>query len=243
MQELKLSQALKKNVHEFTEELKQLYHDDLISIALYGSAASGEFVETHSNVNLLVVLKNTDLPTLEIARKLVNKRSNRRIEPLFLSYEYLLNSSDVFPIEFLDMKENYICLYGKDVLKEIKIDLKNLRFQCEQELKSKSILLKQQYLKINKKNRIALASLLFRSLTSILHILRNLVRLRGKEPSYNKEDVLRQAAIELEAENEVFFKILQVKKNPTAMKAGDFRTLLNDFVLELDKITKIADGL
>ena len=243
MQELKLPRALKKNVYEFAKELKQLYHNDLISIVLYGSAVSGEFIETHSNVNLLAVLKNTDLSTLETARKLINKRSNRRIEPLFLSYGYLLNSSSVFPIEFLDMKENYICLYGADVFKEIKIDLKNLRFQCEQELKSKSILLKQQYLKINGKDRTALANLLFRGLTSILHILRNLIRLKGKEPSYNKEDVLKQAAIELGMESEVFFKILQAKKNRAALKAFDFRDLLNDFALELDKVTKIADEL
>ncbi len=243
MQELKLPQALKKNIYEFTESLKQLYRDDLIAIMLYGSASSGEFVEAHSNVNLLVVLKNTDLSTLDLSRKLVNKRSHRRLEPLFLSHEYLLSSSDVFPVEFLDMKENYICLYGQDVLKEIKIDLKNLRFQCEQELKSKLILLKQQYLKINPKNKAALAKLLFRNLTSLLHILRNLVRIKGKTPSYKKEDILSEAAVELKTEVAVFLRILQAKKNSAALKADDFKALLADFVLELDKIAKIADSL
>lgn len=243
MQELKLPEALKKNIHEFVEGLKQLYRDNLISIVIYGSAASGEFVETHSNVNLLVVLKNTDLSTLELSRRLVNKRSNRRIEPLFLSHEYLLNSSDVFPIEFLDIKENYICLYGQDVLKEIKIDLKNLRFQCEQELKSKLILLKQQYLKINLADKAAVAKLLFRNLTSVLHILRNLVRLKGREPSYKKEDVLREASVELQFGIATFLKILEVKKNSAGLRADDFKALLADFVLELDKITKTVDKL
>lgn len=243
MQELKLSGALKKNIHEFVESLKELYRDDLVSIVLYGSAASGEFIEAHSNVNLLVVLKNTDLSTLEVSRRLVNKRSNRRIEPLFLSHEYLLNSSDVFPIEFLDMKENYTCLYGQDVLKELKIDLKNLRFQCEQELKSKLILLKQQYLKINPRDRAAFANLLFRNLTSVLHILRNLVRLKGKKPSYNKEDILRQAAVEFQVGIATFLKILKAKRSSAAIRADDFKALLADFVLELDRIAKIVDKL
>ncbi|PIU41745.1 MAG: hypothetical protein COS99_03755 [Candidatus Omnitrophica bacterium CG07_land_8_20_14_0_80_42_15] len=243
MQELKLPETLKRNVHEFVENLKELYRDDLISIALYGSAASGEFIETHSNVNLLIILKNTNLPTLELSRKLVNKRSNRRIEPLFLSHEYLLNSGDVFPIEFLDMKENHTCLYGQDVLKEIKIDPKNLRFQCEQELKSKLILLKQQYLKINPKDRTALANLLFRNLTSALHILRNLVRLKGKRPSYKKEDVLKEVSLEFGVGSGAFFKILHAKKNSAALKAGDFKTLLAELTLELDKITEIVDKL
>lgn len=241
MQELKLPQALNKNIHEFTHALRELYHEDLISVSLYGSAASGEFVEAHSNVNLLIVLKDTDLSALEKAKPLVNKRSNRRIEPLFLSYGHLVSSSDYFPIEYLDMKENYVCIYGRDVLKELKIDLKNLRFQCEQELRSKLILLKQQYMKINNKDKTALANLVFRSLTSVSHILRNFVRLKGKSPSYNKEDVLKQAAIELQVGSAVFLRILQAKADPAGLKADDFKNLLSDFVLELDKIIKIVD--
>lgn len=241
MQELKLSEAFKKNIHEFVEALKQLYRDELVSIVLYGSSVSGEFIETHSNINLLVVLKNTDLATLELSRNLVNKRSNRKIEPLFFSPEYLLNSSDVFPIEFLDMKENYTCLYGQDVLRELKIDLKNLRFQCEQELKSKLILLKQRYLKINPRNRAALANLLFRNFTSVWLILRNLVRLKGKDPSYSKESLLREVAVELEIDVTAFLRILEAKRNSTSLKADDFKTLLADFVFEVDKIAKIVD--
>jgi len=243
MQELKLSEAFKKNIHEFIETLKQLYRDELVSIVLYGSSVSGEFIENHSNINLLVVLKNTDLSTLELSRNLVNKRSNRKIEPLFFSPEYLLNSSDAFPIEFLDMKENYTCLYGQDVLRELKIDLKNLRFQCKQELKSKLILLKQRYLKINPRNRAALANLLFRNFTSVWHILRNLVRLKGKEPSYSKENLLREVAVELEIDVTIFFKILEAKRNSASLKADDFKTLLADFVFEIDKIAKIVDKL
>lgn len=243
MPELKLSEAVKKNINGFVENLKQIYRDDLISIVLYGSAASGELVENHSNVNILIVLKNMDLLTLEKSRRLVNNPSNRRIGPLFLSQEYLLNSSDVFPIEFLDMKENHICLHGQDVIKEIKIDWKNLRFQCEQELKSKLILLKQQYLKMNLQDRKALANLLFRNLTSVAHILRNLVRLKGKTPSYAKEDILKEIAVELQVETPTLVRIWQAKKNSVNLKTEDWKSLFADFVLELEKIVKTVDKL
>ena len=243
MKELKLPESFKKNIDAFVESLKGIYRDELISVILYGSAASGELTESHSNVNLLVVLQKTDLPSLERSRNLVNKRSSRGIEPLFLSREYVSSSSDVFPIEFLDMKENHVCLQGEDVLKEIKIDLKNLRFQCEQELKSKLLLVKQQYLRVNLKDKRALAQLLFRNLTSVTHILRNLVRLKGKTPSYLKEDLFREITSELQLGTTTFSRIWQAKKNPTRLTATDFGILLNDFVLELDKIVNAVDNL
>ena len=243
MQDLKLSEALKKTINGFVESLKQTYGNDLISVALYGSAASGELVEAHSNINLLVVLKNTDLPTLDVSRKLVNKFSHDRVEPLFLSHEYLLNSIDVFPIEFLDMKENHHCLYGQDVLKGIQIDLKNLRFQCEQELKSKLILLKQQYLKINLRDKNVLAKLLFKHVTSVTHLLRNLIRLRGKQPSYRKEEALKEVAVEFQVGTASFLRILEAKRNLKNFKADDLRSLLVDFVFELETIVKKVDIL
>lgn len=238
-----LPQGVKKNIDEFVASLRKLYSDDLVCVILYGSAASGELTESHSNINLLVVLKKTDLPALEISRRLVNRPSNRRIEPLFLSREYMLGSSDVFPMEFLDMKDSHVCLYGPDVLNEAQIDPRNLRFQCEQELKSKLILVRQQYLRVNPNDKRALANLLFRNLTSVAHILRNLLRLEGKTPSRVNEDVFKEIAAGFQVETAVFLKIWQAKRNPTRLNAEDLKALLGDFVLELDKIIKTVDRL
>ncbi|MBI5415444.1 MAG: nucleotidyltransferase domain-containing protein [Candidatus Omnitrophica bacterium] len=238
-----LPRGIKKNIDEFVTSLRKLYSDDLACVILYGSAASGELTEAHSNINLLVVLKKTDLPSLEMSRRLVNHLSSRRIEPLFLSREYILGSSDVFPIEFLDMKDNHVCLYGPDVLDEVRIDPRNLRFQCEQELKSKLILVRQQYLRVNPNDKRALANLLFRNLTSVAHIFRNLLRLKGKTPSRMNEDVFKEIAVEFHVETAVFLKIWQAKKDPARLNARDLKALLGDFVLELDKIIKTVDRL
>ena len=243
MQELKLVDSLKKNIDAFVEDLKQLYAEDLVSVILYGSAASGEHSQKHSNINILIVLKSVDLSSLDKSRKLIHKFSNRRVDPLFLSEAYILSSTDVFPIEFLDMKENYHCLYGKDVFKELKIDLKNLRFQCEQELKSKLIFLRQQYLTINSKDSQALTNLLFKSFTSIVHILRNALRLKGKEPSYSKEAALKELIVEFSLGSDVFLKIWQAKRDSIKLKEDNLQALLKEFVLELDKVAEKVDQL
>jgi predicted nucleotidyltransferase len=243
MNKLNLSEKNKKNLDSFVEEIKVAYRDNLVSLVLYGSAASGEFVDQNSDLNVLVVLKDDGLFNLRISRPIVGKLNYNRIRPLFMSEEYILSSLDVFPIEFLDMKENYALLFGKDVLKDIKIDIKNLRFQCEQELKSKLINLKQQYLKIDLRDKIALGNLLFRNFTSIIHILRNLVRLKGKAPAYLKEDILRDVAMELQVSITTFIKVLGAKRDPITLRADDINSLLIDFTSELEKITKALDRI
>jgi len=131
---------------DFVKGLRSIYGEGLVSAILYGSAASGEYSSANSNVNLAVVLDDSGLANIARAARLVNKRKFRLVKPVFFTEKYIASSTDVFPLEFLDMKENNIVLYGKDLLKDVRVDEKNLRFQCEQELKSKLINIKTAYL-------------------------------------------------------------------------------------------------
>ncbi len=239
MQELRLPAKHKESIQGFIDRLIGVYQDSLISVILYGSAASGEFIDRHSNLNLLVVLKNTDLGNLKIASRVMDKF--KMINPLFFTEDYINNSTDIFPIEFLDMQENYFVLYGRDVLKGINIDISNLRFQCEQELKVKLIKLRQSYLTID--NKSALRILLFKSFTSILHILRNVLRLKGKKPPYNKEDILKELALEFHFDLEAWGKILAARNKQIKLSHRDTEELFVNFVRELEKIVETVDRL
>jgi len=240
MEELKLPDKLKGRLQIFIESLKNIYQQDLISLVLYGSAASGEFVNKHSNLNILVVLKNTDPENLKKASRIINKFV--MLNALFLTENYIESSTDVFPIEFLDMKENYFLLYGKDILKNININTGNLRFQCEQELKVKLINLRQAYLKLSN-SRVGLSNILFKSFTSVLHILRNVLRLKGKKPPYLKQDILNEVALEFQIEKGVWEKILVAKNKQKKLRLGDIEELFANFIRELEKLVGIVDKL
>ena len=240
MKELKFPDKLKNNLEDFIQSLKDIYQQDLISLILYGSAASGEFVNKHSNLNVLVVLKNTDPQELIKARKVVNKFST--INPLFLTEDYIASSTDVFPIEFLDMQENYFLLYGKDILKNININTGNLRFQCEQELKAKLINLRQAYLRLNNK-RQDLSNLLFKSFTSVLHILRNVLRLKGKKPAYLKQEILKELDLEFRIDMEIWVKILTAKNKQIKLKGTEIEGLFVRFIRGLEKLVEMVDKL
>jgi len=240
MEELKISGKLRNSLQQFIRGLKDIYQEELVSIILYGSAASGEFIEKHSNLNLLVVLENTNLENLKKAARFINKF--RIINPLFLTEDYIKWSTDIFPIEFLDMQENRLVLYGKDILKDVNIDMRNLRFQCEQELKAKLISLKQLYLRINR-HKTALRYLLLRSITSILHILRNALRLKGKKPPYKKDEILKELAAEFQINTGVWEKILAAKNKQVKLGIKDIENLFVNFISELEKIVDIVNRL
>lgn len=240
MKELNIPEKLKNNLKSFIQGLKHIFGEDLISIILYGSAASGEFMDKHSNLNLLVLLKSTELRYLKEASGIVGKY--RMIHPLFLTESYIASSADTFPVEFLDMRENYSVLYGKDALSGIVVETNNLRFQCEQELKSKIINLRQLYLRINK-DKTALRNLLFKAFTSILHILRNVLRLKGKGAPYKKEDILRGLIPEFNIDIDIWRKISSAKKNELKLSKHDIEPLFINFVKELEKIVDLVDRI
>jgi hypothetical protein len=241
MKELNLVKRYKKILDSFIQNLKDIYQEGLVSIILYGSAASGEFIGVNSNINLLVVLNDTSLSNLDRVSALLNKRKFQIINPLFFSEDYIRGSLDVFPIEFLDMQENYAVLHGKDCLAGLEVDTKNLRYQCEQELKAKLLNVKNLYLR--NKDKYALRNLLFKSFTSIMHILRNLVRLKDKKPAYLKEGILSETKEVFNIDVSNFKRILEVKNRNLKLSYKELKLLLLALVDDLEKIVNLVDKL
>ena len=242
MKEQSINKKLQATLNDFVRNLQGIYTDNLISIILYGSGSSGEFTDKHSNLNLLVVLKDAALPKLKLSSGLINKWRFKLIHPLFFSEEYIKNSTDVFPIEFLDMKENYTVLLGRDILGGLSIDTKNLRYQCEQELKVKLIALRQFYLK-NNKDRTALLNFLLKTFTSTLHILRNIIRLKGKTPHYLKEDIVEDVSGEFGIDKLAWQNLLAAKNRMLKLKRQEIDSAFVNFALDLEHIIGVIDKL
>jgi len=166
----------------------------------------------------------------------------KMVNPLFLTEDYIATSTDIFPIEFLDMRENYSLIYGKDVLKDIQVDVRNLHFQCKQELKEKLLKLEHAYLRIYN-NRLALRNLLFTSFTSVLHIARNVLRLKGLRAPYLKQEILNELTSQFKIDIAVWKKILAAKNKQIKLSGEEVNCLFVSFTKELESIVNIVDKL
>lgn len=178
----------------FARELSRAYGDALVSVVLYGSAARGEYTEGVSDLNVLVLLRDTEPATLRrgsaLARRWV---AEGNALPLMLGVEEWHRSADVFPIELADIREAHHVLHGIDPFAGIEIDAAHLRLQCEHELKGKHIQLRERYL-LSAGEPGELDALLRKSFSTFLVLFRTVLRLAGEEGVREPEEVVRRTA-------------------------------------------------
>jgi hypothetical protein len=142
------TQALEIELRRLVALLREAFGQQLRTIALYGSAAADDFVPGQSDVNVLVLLASVTPEALRRAKPaLASWPSEPPLAPLFLSPEELQASTDVFPIELLDMRDRHRLLWGDDLLAAITASEADLRRQLEFELRGKWLRLRQSYLR------------------------------------------------------------------------------------------------
>ena len=131
---------------ELAHELERIYGDQLKSVVLYGSAASDDYSKKFSDFNVFCILGDPSPGALAKSNGLVRKWVKKgNPPPHFFDPKHIETSLDVFPMEFMDIKDQHKVLLGKDPLHGISVDLKNLRHECESELKGKLLHLRAFY--------------------------------------------------------------------------------------------------
>jgi hypothetical protein len=185
-----MNDDLEEVLRQFTGDVRSLYDDALLAVVLYGSAASDEYVKGRSNINCLILLKEVTPPQLKKSSGYIKQwRANGIATPLFVDPAYVHASLDVFPIEFLDMKQRYRVMHGQDFLRDLNIDLQHLRFQCEQELKGKMLKLRQFYLE-GFGSEIRLTALLTKSISTFMVLFRALLHLKQPAAPQSADQIL-----------------------------------------------------
>jgi len=232
-----LPEKIQNKLKNFVEELKNLYSDRLVSVILYGSAAGEDFVPGRSDINTIVILKRVDFDSLQKYQARQKKFAKLGIvAPLFLEPEYIQNSADSFPIEFLEIKSQNQVLQGEDFFSGLEIHPTNLRLQCEQEIKGKLIRLRQHFLESDNSLE-KLTRLLSSSLSSFLPVFRNLLWLKNKNQIRSLPEVLNQMEKELGFSSEPLRKVWSLKKREQKLSGRELQKLFAEY---LDLVQKLA---
>ncbi len=191
----RLPRDIHLKVESWIIKLISLHESQLHSVYLYGSATGIDYVAQRSDVNLLVVFKELRFDSLRKTLPLIKEGAGLKISaPLFLTFQQIEESLDVFAVEFLELKENHLLLYGKDILSKLQIPQEHIRLYCEQQLKGKFIRLRQVYLEQGS-NAKQIPLILRESLNSFIPVFRNLLRLKQQEPPLNKIPLIEKLAL------------------------------------------------
>src|SRR5918997_2567645 len=186
--------AVKEALSGLVEDLRATHGENLASVMLYGSAASGDYVQLGSDYNLLIALNRISPEDLRQAQ--APMREWQRLGhplPVYFTVEELSDAADVFPIEFHQMANARIVLYGHDPFEYAKLSDANLRHQAESELRSKLIQLRRLYIPASISTE-KLCSLMSDSLSSFAALFRAVLLLHGEEAPIAKPDCVRATA-------------------------------------------------
>lgn len=226
-----------------TEDYAQLFGDDLISIILYGSGASVDYVPGRSDVNIMIVLSETGIESLDLTFEVIDKWKKRNVAtPLFLTEEYVRTSQDVFPLEYLNFKNNHRTIYGKDILKDLSFDRRFLRLQCERELKGKLLLLREAFLETRGKGK-NLQQLIEQSVHAFIAIFSGLLYLKGEEVPGQKREIVRLACKAFDVDRELFENLLNIKEKKIRPTAAELTKLFKSYLSEVKKLWQLVDTL
>ena len=228
---------------DITTDYKDVYGDNLISIMLYGSATGKDYRPGKSDINFMIVLSEVGIEHLDKAFEIVKKWRKRNVAiPLFLTENYVETSTDVFPIEYLNFKSNYVPVYGKDILKDLSFKPEFIRLQCEREIKGKLLLLRQVYLETSGKRR-ALKDVTSQSIRAFVAFFEALLHVKGLELPKEKLQIIRATAQAFDLDSSVFEKLLDVKEDKVKLSDQDMRRLFQAYLTEVRKLSKLVDAL
>ena len=229
----KISVRYQKKIARLLKELLRIHQEDIISIYTYQSL----------KLNICVVFKNLDFSVLKKSLQLVNKGIRDKINaPLFLTKEHIQTSSDTFPIEFLEMKEDHALLYGEDVLANLEIEPSHIRFICEQQLKGKLIRIRQAYLEIGLRKK-GMELLVKESFESLFPIFRGLLRLKNLTPAIDRHECIEQLSESFEVNSDLLLSLLDDTKNDEKIAGKSIEDFLEKYILEIEKLSVVADKL
>lgn len=232
-----------KRAEEFARELASRYGDDLVAVVLYGSAARGDYREGISDLNILVLLRTMDPPVLRRGTELARAwAAEGNPPPLMLSEAEWRASADVFPIEYSDMRDAHVVLHGDNPFAELLIDWEHLRLQCEHELKSKQIQLREQYLLLSSDPK-GLGQLLTRSFPTFLTLFRAGLRLAGVTPPRDPAAAIEAVSSRAGFDPEPFRRVLHARSDAATLEPDATDPVVSGYLTSVARTTVWLDRL
>ena len=225
------------------QPVRRALGDEFLAAYLTGSVLTEAFHPKRSSVNLAIIARALPVATLDNVAAAIPKPGRAvRLEPLFLTLAQIQKSLDVFPIEWLEMKEQHLLLEGEEVLAHLEVPRTYLRLQLEHELRGKHIQLRQAYLLVHD-HPAELRRVLQASASSFAALFRALLRLRGEEPPAETQRVVERVAATLGLDAQGLLSAQLVRHAAKDHPAAEIPPLYRRFLTEIDRLITAIDRL
>jgi len=237
-----LDPQTEKTIKQVAEQVRSLFGQELVCLALYGSAAGEDFVTDRSDLNFAIVVERLTFAHLKALHEHLPRWHKRGVAtPLLLDRRWLERSRDVFPMEFHDLKAQHRMLYGEEVFATLPIDSRHLRYQAEHEVRGKLLRLRALYAEVGA-DRKRLEALLLDSVKTFLIIMRNVIRLHGGEGRTPYLQVLDAFEAHAAVRFPTMRHLVQVKLGTQQWSDGIDATF-SSYLDEVERLVDLVDRL
>ncbi len=230
-------------LNQLLEKLNKTLGDRIVSVVLYGSAASGDHHEGFSDLNVLCVLNEITVRELERSEPVFRWwREKRNPSPLLLSERELATSTDCFAIEFHDIQAHHRILQGKDVVSALVVEDTFYRAQVEHDLRAKLLRLRQKASGALG-DRDVLRHLLADSVSTFCVLFRHALILHGAPEKIRKRDIIEQARETFGIDPQPFTQLLDLREQRIKAKELEPVGLLDSYLKQIDIVINAVDRL
>ena len=227
------------DLKRFMEELAAAVGSKLLSVVLYGSAARGDFHEKTSDLNLIVVLEDLSPLTLELLSPCIRKWIKKdHPSPRLFTPSLITESADVFPMEMLDLQSHRLVLFGRDPFAGLAVGRAHLRLQCERELRTKLMRLREGYVECHDVPN-ELQRLLTSSYTTFVAVFRGCLSLMGGSVPLRNAEVVQAFCRRAGLEAGPFEEVDKLKRGEELQAA--LKTVFSGYYEQLSRAVEKID--
>ena len=229
-----------QNLTDLVTRLKNAAGSNLLSVILYGSAATEEFHPGHSDLNVLCIMQSLgrdDLNKLHAASAWWAKKGHPA--PLFFTLNELHHSADIFAIELLDIKAAHRVLHGEDVIASLHVPMDLHRLQVERELRNNTLRLRQHYVRHPADSRKTL-ELMTSSITTFATLFRHALMALGEDPPLTKKSTMDRIGSVLGFDPSPFHTIFEIREGHKRERDVDVQATFDAY---LDRVVKVTEEI
>ncbi len=200
---LALSEALGKNLH---------------SCCLYGSAVRGNFDDERSDINLLILLNQSDVHAHTALAGALQKFKN--VDPFVLATRGFERSFRMFSPKFASIQRNYRVLAGADPLAALRVEPKEEQYLTEQAIRNLRLRLVFTFVTRSHYPN-AYGRFLLHNITPLFVRLSDILRLSEVDvpKAFPERIPLFEKQFKLDAS--VLYDLLELKANPKNLSEKD----------------------
>jgi hypothetical protein len=192
-------------------------------------------------LNVLCLLKQLTTQTLDSLAPVMRWWSeSKQPQPFLLEISELHASTDVFAIEFLDIKSRHRILFGPDLFTDLHVPMDQHRIQLEHELRTNLMRLRHHYLVASGNNK-KIMELMTGSISSFATLFRHSLIAMGEKPAEHRREAIERLGMLLQFNAIPVLSVLDIRAGKIQPSNVDTPGIFQGYLSAIERVTNEVD--